>query len=248
MKPERVQNIEVGYKKILNNNLMIDAVYYFNIYNDFMTQTRVRVANQFTNDPSKANVPGYTYNPGETPGTPNYASLLNGTAFSINNQGQVEGNTGQIYTNYDQTITSQGAVIGLTYSLLRGYTLGGNYNWNVLQKAPASKDFYSEFNTPEHKVNLSFGNRKVTNNFGFNVNMRWQSAFEWQSSFTVPANGMVPSYTTVDAQLSYKISSLKSVVKVGGSNILNNRYIQSLGGPTIGALYYISLTFDELTR
>lgn len=248
VKPERVQNIEVGYKALLNNNLLIDAVYYYNIYNDFMTQTRVRIANQFTNDASKANTPGYTYNPGETPGTPNYASLLNGSAFAINGQGQIEGNTGQIYTNYTETITSQGAVVGLTYSLLKGYTIGGNYNWNVLQKAPSSKDFYSEFNTPEHKVNLSFGNRKVTKDFGFNVNMRWQSAFEWQSSFTVPANGMVPSYTTLDAQLSYKVSSLKSVIKVGGSNLLNNRYIQSLGGPTIGALYYVSLTFDELTR
>ena len=248
VKPESVQNIEIGYKSVLNNSLLIDVVYYYNIYNNFITQNRVRVASQFTNDPAKQGVPGYTFNPAATPGTPNYASLLSGTSFAVNSNGQIEGNTASIYTNYDKQITSQGAVLGLTYSLLRGYTIGGNYNWNVLQKAPPNSEFFSEFNTPRHKMNLSFGNRKVTDNFGFNVSMRWQSEFEWQSSFTVPANGMVPSYTTVDAQVSYKISSIKSVVKVGGSNLLNNRYIQSLGGPTIGALYYVSLTFDELTR
>ena len=78
--------------------------------------------------------------------------------------------------------------------------------------------------------------------------MRWQSEFEWQSSFTIPANGKVPAYTTVDAQLSYRLPNLKSVVKVGGSNLANKWYFQSLGGPNIGAIYYISLTFDELMR
>ncbi len=59
---------------------------------------------------------------------------------------------------------------------------------------------------------------------------------------------MVPAYSTIDAQISYKIPSIKSVVKIGGSNLANQRYIQSLGGPSIGAIYYVSLTFDELMR
>ncbi len=171
-------------------------------------------------------------------GTPNYATILNGTSD----------NTYQIYTNFNKQVTSQGAVLGLTYHLPKGYIVGGNYNWNVLQKAPDPNQFLAEFNTPEHKFNLSFGNRKLTENLGFNLNYRWQTEFEWQSSFTAPANGMVPAYGTLDAQVSYKVSSIKSIVKLGGSNVLNQRYIQSLGGPTIGALYYISLTFDELLR
>jgi iron complex outermembrane recepter protein len=126
--------------------------------------------------------------------------------------------------------------------------IGGNYNWNVLQKAPDPSQFLSEFNTPEHKFNMSFGNRRVTDNLGFNFNYRWQTKFLWQSSFTLPANGYVPSYGTLDAQVTYKISSMKSMLKLGGSNILNQRYIQSLGGPTIGAIYYISITFDELMK
>jgi iron complex outermembrane receptor protein len=228
VKPERIQSIEVGYKGLLGSALFIDAAYYYNIYNDFITQTRV-----------------VTATPIPASGAPNFATMLNGTSHKLVN-GTLSGNTSAIYSNATEKVTSQGAVVGLTYSLPRGYTLSGNYNWNVLNTI--LNEFFSEFNTPEHKMNLGFGNRRVVDNFGFNVNMRWQSEFEWQSSFTIPANGLVPAYTTVDAQISYKIPSIKSVVKLGGSNILNQRYIQSLGGPQIGAIYYVSLTFDELFR
>ncbi len=231
VKPERVQNVEVGFKSLINNELMIDAAYYYNIYNDFITQVRVRIANQLTD------------------GTPNYATILNGEALTIDPDTKViDGNTAQIYTNFTDRVTSQGAVLGLTYSLPRGYTLSGNYNWNVLQHTPPPDQFMSEFNTPEHKTNLSFGNRKVTERLGFNVTWRWQAEFLWQSSFTIPANGMVPAYSTLDAQISYKIPDIKSVLKIGGSNLLNQKYFQSLGGPNIGAMYYVSLTFDELFR
>jgi len=92
-------------------------------------------------------------------------------------------------------------------------------------------------------VNVSLGNRKLTDNLGFNVTYRWQTAFEWQSSFAI---GPVDAYSTVDAQVSYRMKPLKSILKIGGSNILNDYYVQSLGGPDIGAIYYISITFDEL--
>jgi iron complex outermembrane receptor protein len=83
---------------------------------------------------------------------------------------------------------------------------------------------------------------------GFNVMWRWQSAFNWQSSFTNYTLYPVPSYNTVDAQVSYRVPHIKSLIKLGGSNILNKKYIQSGGGPNIGAIYYVSLTFDELFR
>ncbi|MEZ4972167.1 MAG: TonB-dependent receptor [Cyclobacteriaceae bacterium] len=228
VKPEKVQNVEIGYKGLIENRLLVDLNYYYNIYNDFITQVRVRIADQLPD------------------GTPNYATLLNGTALTVASDGTITGNTAQLYTNFTEQVTGQGAVAGLTYSLPRGYTVGANYNWNVLVKKPDPNKFLTEFNTPEHKMNFSFGNRKVTDNFGFSVNLRWQSEFEWQSSFTIPANGNVPSYSTVDAQISYKIPSMKSVLKLGGSNLANTKYIQSLGGPNIGAIYYVSITFDEL--
>jgi iron complex outermembrane receptor protein len=230
VRPERVQNFEIGFKSLINNELMIDAAYYYNIYHDFITQVRVRIADELSD------------------GTPNYGTILNGTALTKEFDGSISGNTAQIYTNFTDRVTSQGAVLGLTYSMPRGYSLGGNYNWNVLQHAPPPDQFMSEFNTPKNKVNIMFGNRKLTDKLGFNVTWRWQQQFFWQSSFTIPANGFVPSYNTLDAQVSYRISAAKSVVKIGGSNLLNKTYIQSLGGPGIGAIYYVSVTFDQLSR
>lgn len=228
VKPEGVKNVEIGYKGLIDNKLLVDLTYYYNIYNDFITQVRVRIADQLPD------------------GSPNYATLLNGTALTKTSDGTITGNTAQLYTNFTEEVTGQGAVAGLTYSLPRGYTIGANYNWNVLIKKPDPNKFLTEFNTPEHKMNFTFGNRKVTDNLGFSINMRWQEEFEWQSSFTIPANGNVPSYTTLDAQVTYKLNSTKSTLKLGGSNILNKKYIQSLGGPNIGAIYYLSITFDDL--
>jgi outer membrane receptor protein involved in Fe transport len=59
---------------------------------------------------------------------------------------------------------------------------------------------------------------------------------------------MLPSWNTVDAQVSYRLTSLKSLVKIGGTNILNQYYAQGYGLARIGALYYVSLTFDEFMR
>lgn len=225
VKPEQVRNVEVGYKGVINNKLLIDAVYYYNAYTDFITQVRVRRAAEFT----AANAPRP-----ELIGTPNYATILNGTDL----------NTFQIYTNISEGVTSQGAAVSLSYVLPRNWQINSNYNWNVINNVPDG--FLAEFNTPEHKVNFGLSNRKITKNWGGSVNWRWQSAFRWESSFVIPAAGIVPAYNTLDAQMSYRWKDLKSVVKFGGSNLINRPFVQSLGGVNIGAIYYVSITFDEL--
>ncbi|WP_421871299.1 TonB-dependent receptor [Marinoscillum sp.] len=236
VKPEKVKSMELGYKSLINNKLMVDAVYFYNIYNDFITQIRLVVAEEFTTNQSldtDQSPYGYTYNPDATfAGTANYGSILNGSAD----------NSYQIYTNLNETVRTQGAALGLTYSLSRGYTIGGNYSWNQFISG-YNDNTLNDFNTPEHKFNIKFGNRKLTDNLGFNITYRWQDAFRWESSF---GSGTVPAYSTLDAQVSYRLDPLKSVVKLGGSNVLGDYYIQSIGGPNIGAIYYISVTFDEL--
>lgn len=226
VQPEKVNAFELGYKSLISNKLMIDAVFYYNVYNDFITQIQFRKYSLHDDN------------------TPNYNSLLRGSALKVLSDGSIDGNTGQVYTNIDRQVTAQGAAIGITYNLMGGYSIGGNYNWNVLNEEDKLEEegFISEFNTPEHKFNLSFGNRKLTDNLGFNVTYRWQDAFKWQSSF---ARGNVEAYSTLDAQVSYKVSSIKSVIKLGGSNMIGNTYNTSLGGPNIGAVYYLSITFDE---
>jgi len=225
VQPEQIKVFEVGYKSLINSRVMIDLNYYNNTYDNFITQVRVRQAQDSNGDPT---------DPFADPTQAALFGLLTGDATD----------TYQIYTNLDQTVKSQGATFGIDYSIAKGYRAGFNYSWNQLSTSELSDDFFNEYNTPEHIMNVSFGNRKVTENLGFNIAFRWQDAFIWNSSFV--QDGPVPAFSALDAQVSYKISSMKSVLKLGGSNLFNTRYITSYGGPTIGAIYYLSLTFDEL--
>ncbi len=212
--PEQVRSIEVGYKSLIANKFFIDLVYYNNQYTDFINDFLIVVADE------------------DGTGAANPATMLTSDAT----------NAFAVTTNRDGTVKTQGGALGIDYNVGRGYTLGFNYSWNQF-KAGKDENVVQDFNTPEHKYNIKFGNRKVTDNLGFNVTYRWQEGFRWESSF---ARGPVPAYATLDAQVSYKLPNIKSVLKVGASNLLNEPYIQSLGAPEIGTIAYISLTFDEL--
>ncbi|MDO1445199.1 TonB-dependent receptor [Rhodocytophaga aerolata] len=217
-KPERVQSYEIGYKSLIANKLMIDAYYYYNSYKSFVRQPILLQANP-TNGPSDP------------------LALLG-----------LAGTRG-IYASYASSegrVNSHGWALGLDYSLPKGYTLGGNVAYNALIDADSELG-QIQFNTPRYRSNVTLGNRNVFKNIGFNIAWRWQDAFLWESSFTIPAtNTIVPAFNTIDAQISYKIAPLKSILKIGGSNIFNQYYTQAFGNPSIGGLYYISLTFDEL--
>lgn len=231
LRPEQVRSIEIGYKSLLNNNnIMIDFAYYYNVYNDFITQNAVRKA------------PGPIY-PVPANGDQLAINAVNAPTLLTPITTPGSENTFQTYTNFTGgNVKAHGAAFGLTFNLPKNYTLSGNYNFNKLISSP-TEGFLNDFNTPEHKGNIVFGNRKIAKNLGFNVAWRYQTAFRWESSF---ARGDVPAVSNIDAQLSYKVSSIKSILKLGGSNVLNNRYFMNFGGPTIGAIYYVSITFDEL--
>ena len=98
-----------------------------------------------------------------------------------------------------------------------------------------------EFNTPEWKYNFSVSDREIVKDLGFNVTWRWQQAFLWESAYGV---GVIPAFGTLDAQVSYSGID-KVILKLGASNLLNERYTTGIGNPTIGAIYFLQLTFDQ---
>ena len=218
---EKVNTYEVGYKGVLGEKLLIDAYYYFSSYRDFIAEV------DFT---QTANGDGPPYGGEEDP------------------QGIIQQTVGTqrfgFDVNADGTVNAHGFAVGAEYVLDRGFVVGGNAAFNQLldQQDLIDQGFRASYNTPLWRYNLKIANRKVTDNFGFSVNYRWQDAFLWESSFGV---GVVPAYSTLDAQVSYKLTNLKSVIKLGGSNVLNERYTTSFGNPRMGAVYYVSLTFDE---
>jgi opacity protein-like surface antigen len=148
------------------------------------------------------------------------------------------------YTNSTNDVKTQGVGVGLTYNLPKNFVLNGSYNW-ADYTANESVDFRAGFNTPKNKFSVGVGNRKIAKNMGFNLNYRYQDAFQWSSSYGI---WNVPKYGVVDAQVNYKISSMKTVVKIGGTNIGGGDYRTNLGSPFVGQTYYISLTFDEFLK
>ncbi len=225
---EKVSTFEVGYKGLINNRLFIDAYYYYNIYNDFIAS--IEMVQGIPN--------GLRQDPGDFDSTTDEGkdAIINQTV-----QTQPLG----ININADGNVRSHGFAVGAEYSLLGGYNLGGNVSYNELitQQDLLDQGFRASFNTPKWRYNVSLGNRRVTRNLGFNVTYRWQDAFLWESTF---GEGAMPSFGTMDAQVNFRLPAYNSILKIGGSNVLNNRYETSIGNPTMGAIYYVSLTFDQI--
>jgi len=144
----------------------------------------------------------------------------------------------------DEPVTAWGWALGLDMLLPKGFFASGNVAYNALEsikdKPPG---FQSRFNTPRYRFNLSIGKRQFHDQVGFKISYRWQDTFLWESAFGV---AQMPSYATLDAQVSYTFESFYTTVKIGGSNALNNWYTTSFGSASVGGLYYMTLVFDGL--
>ena len=223
---EKVNTFEVGYKGLISNRLLVDAYYYFSRYNDFITE--VDLTQTATGNEGTGLTPLYA-GPANPDGIVNQSVRTQRYGFDVNSNEQID---------------VQGFAVGAEYALPKGYSVGGNFSYNKLldEDKLIEQGLQVQFNTPETRFNLTFSNRKVTDKLGFNLMYRWQEAFRWQSAI---GTGVIPAFGTLDAQVSYKVPNLKSIIKLGGSNVLNERYTTSFANPRVGALYYISITFDE---
>lgn len=226
IKPERVQTFEIGYKGVFAKKLFVDANYYFSSYNDF-------ILNQVVMQPQHAVLgDDGTVNPEAA------ADLLDESTRHLF----------QLYTNANDRVTAQGATLGLTFLLPRNFTLGVNGTWADFNLRNADANEIPRFNTPKFRTTVMMGNSSIAKNLGFNVAWRWQDTFEWYGTFNQMRPGTIDAYSIVDAQVSYKVLPLKSTVKVGANNIFNHQVYQAYGSPSIGAVYFVSVIFDQLLR
>ncbi|WP_010227539.1 TonB-dependent receptor [Gillisia marina] len=215
VKPEKVTALEVGYRG-RTGKVIIDVNAYYNIYKDFISNETVLV--------------------------PFYGEVGD-NSLSLLALRQNDFKAYQTYTNSSADVKSYGATFGLGTKVFGNYDLDGNYTYSEEDFDQSSApDFRTSFNTPKHKVKISFGNTEVFTNFGFNVNYRWSDTYLWQGTF---GDGKVPAYSVVDAQVNYKVPSIKSVFKLGATNIGGNEYFTAFGTGHIGQQYYASITFNN---
>ncbi|GGD51982.1 membrane protein [Muriicola marianensis] len=214
VQPEEITAYELGYRAQLGK-VAVDLSGYYNQYTNFISNTTVLVPFY-----GQAGDNGLSL-----------LALQNGDFFAYQN-----------YTNSQADINSYGATVGVDMKILGNFDLGVNYTYAELDFDQAAfPDFRTNFNTPNHKVKASFGNTELFENFGFKVNYRWSDTYFWQATF---ADGDIPSYSVLDAQINYAVPDIKSVFKVGGSNILGEEYFSAVGTGAVGSIFYVSWTVN----
>ena len=122
-------------------------------------------------------------------------------------------------------IKTWGAGIGFDYAMANNFFSSFNAYTDNLTDVPSG--FQSGFSTPKYRFNAGFGNsglgkKKV---IGFNINLRWQDDFYWESGGL--ADGTVKAYTTLDAQVNYRIPKIKSMIKLGGTNFSEKSFFEA---------------------
>lgn len=222
LKPEQLQSVEFGYRGIVKK-IKIETNLYYNQYKNFIQQQRVI--------------------------TPLYGNINDQWEFNINsslmalhalNNGDVK--EFLVYKNTNSKVSSLGVGTGISAKIYRSFELGGHYHYTEFMVTGDDKnDFKAGFNSPKHRVKISLENQSLTENVGFGLNVRWNTAYEWQSSYL---NGKVPENTVLDFRVHYSIQKLKSRVMFSALNMFSDNYIQVPGSAMIGKQYAVSLIYN----
>ncbi|RPD47963.1 TonB-dependent receptor [Hymenobacter sediminis] len=222
LRPEHIKSVELGYKAALlpGGRLLTDVDFYYNTYRDFIAQVEAYVPVNAAGEPLAA---------GADLGA--VATALSARA------GQARY---RLWTNSQSQVYNYGGSLGLRYDVAGGYLAGASVTYARLDRTESADGLEDGFNTPRWAYNLSLGNEDVIKNFGFGLNFRWQARY-YSQTFLV--NGYVPAYSTLDAQVSYRLPTPNLRLKLGASNLLNHYYVSYLGGPSVGGLYYLQVTY-----
>ena len=161
------------------------------------------------------------------------------TGVFVQNPGQANQNIYEMAVNSDTKVNTYGSGLSANYLLPSGFVAGGNVMFNKISNV--QQGLVTFFNTPEWKFNVSFGNYSIAKVYGFNLTYRWQEATQTENTFI---SGPLSAYGTLDAQISMKLPKIRSMLKIGATNVLNKYYVNELGGPAIGGLYYVSFGYN----
>ena len=218
VKPEQVKAFDLGYRGTIKG-FALDINGYYNSYNDFIGGFNVVTPYYGVAENSPTNI------------------AANSASAALANR---DVRTFQVYTNTSLTVKSLGFGLGLSRKIYKNYELTANYNYSQFNFDQAKDpDFEASFNTPKHRVKATLGNDKLFKNFGLSVSGRWNSEYEWESTF---ADGTIQEATVIDAQANYSLTQLKSIIKIGATNLGGKEYGQVLGAGLIGQQYFVSWT------
>lgn len=148
----------------------------------------------------------------------------------------------RLWTNSKSKTFNYGSSLGFQYKYNTIFSALGNITYSKLERTDDKDGLEDGFNTPEIMINGTLIAENFWKKLSASVGFHQQSKYDYVS-FLV--SGSVPSYWTMDAQTNYSFTKLSFMAKLGATNLLNKSYYSILGGPQIGAFYYISLTWNS---
>jgi outer membrane receptor protein involved in Fe transport len=214
LSPEQVNTWEVGYKAQLFKGFYVDASYYRSLYQDFIGTLR------FYGREDGLPVTGAPF---PTP-TGDFAKPTSD---------RTRGRLIQVWANAQQEVRTQGVVLAAEYFTSKRLHLYSNYTWSSINEDDV-KGLILGFNTPEHKVNVGLDG--TCNQLVYSLNYRYQTGYTFFMPFD---EGEIPAYGTLDAQVGYRIPSLKSTLRLGGTNLTNANAISAYGSASIERVVYV---------
>ncbi|MGZ8538666.1 MAG: TonB-dependent receptor [Flavisolibacter sp.] len=148
-----------------------------------------------------------------------------------------------VVVNSPEEVKTYGYGASIEWLLPRNFVISGNLSSDKIRDVPTG--FRAFFNSPELRTVLGISNTGFGKGdlLGFNIAWRWQEGFFYENDFT---QGDLPAFSTVDAAFNIKRPKIKSMIKIGATNLLNQYYQNAVGNPSIGGLYYVSFAYNVL--
>jgi hypothetical protein len=213
IKPEKTHAFEVGYSNLFSSDLFVDFNYFVSFYNDFIGLTRA-------------------VKPRTSPSIDLFAA-----------SGQLNNSTQSDRYFYYSNARDRVSVHGLSFDLRQQagtFFFGLNGTYTQLVKG-ADDPLIPGFNTPPFKLNLEWGNRKISENVGFKMVYRYRNSHTWRSPFL---DGELKQYGHFDFQVNTRIPKFNSMIKAGFTNMGVRKYSNVFGGPAIGSIVFATFTYN----
>ncbi|MGQ9864601.1 MAG: carboxypeptidase-like regulatory domain-containing protein [Bacteroidia bacterium] len=225
LKPEYAQSIELGTRLLLGQKIYLDIDAARMYYQDFLLyRDVVGPKPNYTGDNPKPE----SFTPLSTNDSTGLAQIYNRTY------------TYSVPTNISQQVYADYLGVGIEYSISPKVLWTVNYGFASLTlRVAKDASVFPNFNTPRHKLTSSLYVSQLGRWSG-SLTFRWVDAFVFDGL----VRGPVPSVNWIDAQIGYTLPKLGMQLRLGAQNLLNYKYYQIPGGPRIGGLYYLQITYD----
>jgi len=231
---ETGDTVEVGYKGVLADRVLVTLDYYRNRSSNLVTGLI----------PQRGTARGRLnprFGPWKAPaGLPEELERVIQTSVPFLSNAYDGSNILAVasYTNFGETRT-QGIDVGMSWFLPSGWRPSFTYSWfsfHVPGDQPDAQGLLQP-NTPSHTVGggLAYDSRR----FSASGDVRWVDGFRWADGFF---QGDVESYTTVDLAATCPVTTRMNV-NLNVTNLFNDRHWETFGGALLRRRALISLQY-----